>query len=563
MTKRWSHLVVLMVGLVLVALAGPGCERHRPVAEPGVLSVSVEPSSAWVRNFNPLGPGQPRWPTQAGIYEPLMIHNSMTEEWVHWLAQSYRWSDDRLQLTFSLRKGVKWSDGQQFDAADVVFTYELLREYKALDQQAIWSFLSGVEAVGTHDVQLTFARVYVPGFANVSGISIVPEHVWRDVDDPVTFANPDPIATGPFTEVSVFRNQVYELRRNPHYWQEGKPYIDGLRFLAYPSNDQANLALVDGSVDWAANFVPAVERTYVARDPDHHDYWFPSFGSMIFLYLNTTNPHFADVRVRKALSMAIDRDSLVEIAMYDYTEPPHPTGLSDAFASWRIEADPSNSWVTYNLERSEALLDEAGFARGPDGIRRGPDGKPLEFLIDVVSGWSDWVRAAQVIVEDLKKIGVQARVRPSEFSAWFSRLGKGEFDAAVSWSSEGADPYFFYRFLMSQETVLPVGESTAANWHRFGDERVDELLHQFERATTDADRKRIMADVERLFMEIAPAIPLFPSPVWAAFSTERFTNFPTPENPYAMPSPNNAPDRLIVLTNLKPKPAPTSGGGAR
>jgi peptide/nickel transport system substrate-binding protein len=149
---------------------------------------------------------------------------------------------------------------------------------------------------------------------------------------------------------------------------------------------------------------------------------------------------------------------------------------------------------------------------------------------------------------------VNTRVRPSEFSAWFSRLGNGEFEGAIAWSSEGADPYFFYRYLMSQETVVPVGESTPANWHRFGDPRVDGLMKRFEGATEDTERHAIMAETQQLFMELAPAIPLFPSPVWAAYSTERFEGFPTKDNPYAMPSPNNAPDRLLVLTSLKPRP---------
>lgn len=546
-------LAALLIALMACS-AATSCQRHRPEPEPGVLSVSVESTSAWVRNFNPLGPGQPRWPTQAGIYEPLMIYNAMSGERVPWLAEGFSWSEDRRALTFELREGVRWSDGEAFDAEDVVFTFELLRDHKALDQQAIWSFVEGVEARGPHEVVVRFARVYVPGLDNLTGIMMVPEHVWSTVEDPVTFTNPNPVATGPFTEVSVFRNQVYELRRNPHYWQPGKPYIEGLRFLAYPSNDQANLALVDGSVDWAANFVPAVDRTYVARDPEHHDYWFPTFGSMIFLYLNTTHPHFGDVRVRKALSMAVNRERLVKIAMYDYADPPHPTGLSDAFASWRGEVGAGEqTWVGYDPEEARALLAEAGFTRDADGALVGPDGEPLEFVIDVVSGWSDWVRAGQVIVDELEALGVRARVRPSEFSAWFAKLGSGEFDAAISWSSDGATPYAFYRYLMAEATVVPEGERAPANWHRFGDARVDALLERFERSVDEDEQRRIIAEVAELFVELAPAVPLFPSPVWAAYSTERFTNFPTPENRYAMPSPNNAPDRLLVLTNLRPR----------
>jgi peptide/nickel transport system substrate-binding protein len=119
-------------------------------------------------------------------------------------------------------------------------------------------------------VGFRFQREYVPGFAAIAHQPIVPEHAWRAVPDPVAFANPDPVATGPFTEVRLFRGQVYELGRNPRYWQLGKPAVEAIRLPAFPANDQANLALADGELDWAANYVPAVERVFVRRDPAHH-----------------------------------------------------------------------------------------------------------------------------------------------------------------------------------------------------------------------------------------------------------------------------------------------------
>src|SRR5690606_38026078 len=112
----------------------------------------------------------------------------------------------------------------------------------------------------------------------------------------------------------------YEVARNPHYWG-GRPAVAALRMSAYPSNEQVHLAMIEGSVDWAGNFVPAVERTYVARDPAHNHYWFPTLGPTIVLYPNSRRPPLGDARVRRALSMAIDRERLVSIAMEGYTHP--------------------------------------------------------------------------------------------------------------------------------------------------------------------------------------------------------------------------------------------------
>ncbi len=545
MSRYPSLLLTLAVALIAGCVTGSG------ETPDGVLSVSVEQQSAWVRAFNPLAPGEARWPTRAGIYEPMLIHNAVTGEWVPWLATAFEWSEDLRSIRFSIREGVLWSDGTPMDASDVVFTLELLQEYPALDQGGVWGFAESVEQDGDTVVVHT-NRVFVPGLNVLAGVPIVPEHVWSELDDPLTFTNPNPVATGPFTEVRAFQNQMYELGRNPNYWQDGKPQVEALRFLAYPGNDQANMALVEGSVDWAANFVPAIDRTFVARDPDHNSYWFPLVGSTVFLYPNTTRAPFDDVRVRRALSLAINRDRVVEVAMYGYTEPAHAAGLSDSYATWRADVEPSADWMRFNVDEANALLDDAGLARGEDGIRHDANGDRLEYDIEVVAGWSDWVRAAQVIARGLAEVGIVATVRPSEFSAWFSGLQKGEFDLAISWSNDGPTPYAFYRWLMSPRTVLPVGEISAGNWHRYGDEEADVLLAEFERTSSRERQGEIVNGLQARFTDTLPAVPLFPNPQWAAFSTSRFEGFPTRENPFASPSPNASPACLLVLTELRP-----------
>ena len=102
------------------------------------------------------------------------------------------------------------------------------------------------------------------------------------------------------------------------------------------------------------------------------------------------------------------------------------------------------------------LLDAAGLPRGADGVRRLPDGKPLRYEVLSVAGWSDWVRAAQVIARGLQEAGVDASVRTYDFSAWFQRVQAGDFDLSLGWSFEGPTPYLFYRWLMSSATVKPV-----------------------------------------------------------------------------------------------------------
>jgi peptide/nickel transport system substrate-binding protein len=398
----------------------------------------------------------------------------------------------------------------------------------------------------------------LPGFDELAPQPIVPEHVWKNVADPVTFTNENPVATGPFTEVRMFAPQLFVLGKNPRYWQPGKPAVDALRFPSFPNNDRANLALAFGEIDWAGNFVPAIDRVFVARDPEHNAYWSPLTGSTIFLYPNTKRPPLDDARVRKAMSMAIDRKLLVEVAMHGYSRPSDATALSDAYTTWRDESalGPGDTeWVKHDPAKAAALLDLAGYRAGPDGLRRGPDGKVLEHEVATVSGWSDWVRAAEVIARGLRAVGVSARVRSYDFAAWFQHLQLGEFDLSLGWSVEGPTPYVFYRYLMASDTVKPLGVSSETNWHRFGSPVADRLLAEFEVEADDAKQHELVRGLSREFAATAPAIPLYPNPSWAEYSTRRFTGFPTVAAPYADPSPIKD-DRggcLLVLTTLVPR----------
>lgn len=546
----------LLAGLLsLAALAG--CAPPRVQTPRGVMVVSQEQTASWVRNFNPLSPAAaPRWPTLAGVYEPLFVFNSIRSEQVPWLGVAREWRDGNRVLRVTLRDSVRWSDGEPFTARDVEFTFRLLRRFPGLDRRGIWGFLAGVRAVDRLTVDFEFQRVFIPGFDEIAAQPLVAEHAWKDVPDPVTYANEHPVATGPFTEVRTFRGQVYELGRNPYYWQRGRPALDALRFPAYPSNDRANLALVFDEAEWAGNFIPAIDRVYVARDPRHHDYWFPLTAGVVYLYANTRHAPFDDVRVRKALSLGIDRQLMVEIAAFNYTHPADATGMSESYRAWRdSSAAAEGDWVEHDPARANAMLDAAGYPRGPDGIRRTPAGKPLRWEVLCVSGWSDWVRASQILARGLRDVGVDATVRTYDFGAWFQRVQEGNFDLSLGWCIEGPAPWHLYRWLMSSSTLKPLGQASAGNWHRYASRAADSLLAAFEVETDPAGQHRISSALQRRFVEEAPAIPLYPNPSWAEFNTRRVEGFPTGENPYADPSPNKMErgEILLVLTSLRPR----------
>lgn len=549
MLRRTRRVALALTALAPLA-ALPACAD--PVHDRGsdAVVIAQETQAAWTRNFNPFLPnGASRWPTRGGIYEPLLVHNRVAGTWVPWLADTWAWEEDGRVLRFHVREGVAWSDGTAFSADDVVFTFALLKAHPALDSLGVWGWLASVEAEGD-EVVFRLARPFSPGLEDVAEAPIVPRHVWEAVADPFAWDNPAPVGTGPYTEVTTFTSQVWELGRNPRYWQPGKPAVPTLRFPAFAGNDAANLALVNGEVDWAGNFVPAVERTFVDRDRAHHLAWSPAVEATVFLYANTTVAPFDDLRVREALSHAIDRERLVTVAMEGLTRPTDATGLSDALATYR---DPALSapWTRYDPQAAARLLDAAGLPLA-DGVRTGPDG-PLTVDLLVVAGWSDWIRAAQLVARDLGEVGVSVRVRPVDFSGWLDRVQRGDFALTIGWSTQGATPYSGYRDLMGSGSAHPIGEASGGNWHRYTSPTADRLLAEVE-ATSDPEALAPLFDqLQATFAAELPAIPLFPGPSWGVANTRLFDGFPTPEDPWVTLSPNRPPETLLVLTALEPR----------
>jgi peptide/nickel transport system substrate-binding protein len=517
------------------------------------MTVSAEQQATWIRNFNPFVTDR-RFPTLYGIYEPLMVYNTLKGEVVPWLATEFKWGDDNKTLTFAIRDGVKWSDGKPFSAKDVAYTWNLLKSNTALVTGSnAWTYLDTVTAPDDKTVVFTFKEVFTPGLYDVMSQIIVPEHIWSTVEDPVKFANENPVATGPFTEVKLFQNQIYALGKNPNYWQAGKPGVAGLRFPAYPGNDQANLATLNGENDWAGNFIPDIEKTFVAKDPNN-GYFFPSIGAVVHLYLNTTKAPFDKVEVRKAISQAIDRDQIVTVAMYDYTKPADVTGLSDAYPSFKSQAIvDSGAWTKLDVDAANAALDAAGLAKGADGIRVNADGTPMKYEINVVSGWTDWVSACEIMAQNFKEIGIDATVKTYDFSAWIDKVNKGEFDMSIGWSSGGATPINFYRGQMSSATFKPVGEVASENWQRYQSPAMDALIKEFSATSDPAEQKAVAEKMQQAYADEAPAIPLFPGPMWFEYNTARFTGFPNTADAYASGSPFSTPEQLLLLTNVKSK----------
>jgi len=543
--SRTLAALLLAGALALTGCAG-SAETGGDLDGTQLLTIPREDLATFTRNFNPFSPNAAPM-TQQAIYEPMLVFNPADSTTTPWLATEWTEAKDGTGITFTLREGVKWSDGEPFTADDVAYTFELKKEVAGG-----FEYVDTVEATDEHTVEFDFNTAFAPALYEIGQQIIVPEHVWSQVDDPAKETNETPVGTGPYTEVTNFQSQSYELRKNPAYWQPDRQKIEGIRMLAFAGNDPANLATTNGETDWADQFIPNIEDAFVAKDPEHRHYWFPPIDAMINWQLNTTKAPFDDEEVRKALSMAIDRETITKVAMQDYTHPADCTGLSGSYEHWRDESVvEACDWTTRDVDAANKLLDEAGYPMGGDGIRTKPDGSPFSFDISVGGASSDWLSVANIIAQNLKDVGVEAKVKSPDWSAVVAGYEDGSFDSGIVWSNNDPTPYQFYRGAMSTTTVMPAGEQATQNYHRFGLTAADDLLDEFVKTSDPADQEKAVDGLQAMFSDSAPVIPLFPGPRWGAYNTTRFTGFPDRDNPYATLS-TRTPTTVLVLTTLQP-----------
>lgn len=540
-------MVVAAGVAALLALSGCTAGGGEGASQAGaLLTVPREDTASFTPNFNPFTPDASPF-TEQSIFEGMFVYNPADGQTTPWLASSWEPAADGTGVTFHLREGVKWSDGEPFTADDVAYTFQLQK-----DILGGYTYVTDVSAPDATTVVFTFDAPNSPAVYDVGQESIVPKHIWENFADPATETNPTPVGTGPYTEVTNFGTQSFDLMPNPNYWQPDKQQIPGIRVLAFAGNDGANLAAANGDVDWAPQFIPNIQKAFVDKDPDHRQFWFPGTGAMIQWTLNTTKAPFDDVDVRKALSMAVDRDQVTKIGMMGYAHPADCTGLSDNLETWKSDDVVSDcDWTTLDVDAANTLLDDAGYARGADGTRTLKDGSPFTFKISVGASSSDWLSVAQIIAENLKAIGVTATVDSPDWGQVVEGYEQGTFDTGIAWSGNGPTPWSYYRTAMSSDTLKPVGEQAFDNYQRFADPRADELLKQFASASDEASQQDIATQLEQLYSELAPVVPLFPGPEWGAFTDTRFEGWPTEDNPYATLS-VRSPTTVLVLTSLKP-----------
>lgn len=392
------------------------------------------------------------------------------------LAERWEWSPDHLTLTFYLRRDVVWSDGAPITANDVRFTWEAQR-----NPEVGWIYaevkaaIRDVEVVDTHTARFHFERVYTAMFHEAVEGVILPQHAWSALpfadwrNQPEWFTT-HLVTSGPFTLGPRQPGQQLSLVRNPRFFDAERPRLDTLSFRVLPDKPSQLLALESGAVDFVSG-VPGSELDRLARNPDLtlHSVWARHFE---YLAWNVENPLFADPNVRRALTLGIDRQAIVDTVWRGKARIGFSPFLAGTWATNR-----TLTALPYDPAEATRLLTAAGW-RDSDGdgvLDQG--GKPFRFALITNTGNQPRADTQVLIQAQLAKIGVAVEPRLVEGATLTGDLIAHRFDATVGgWAIDTTmnARYYFH----SEE---------AEGGYNFGAYRNADLDRRLEAATEQPD----------------------------------------------------------------------------
>ncbi len=384
---------------------------------------------------------------------------------------------DEPEILFHLRPGVRWHDGQPFTAGDVEFTYRMLMsEEIASPRRSDYELIKKVEVIDPLTVKVVYRRLFSPCLSSW-GTAILPKHL-LDEKPSAWWAenyNRKPVGTGPFKFVEWKVNNYVRLVKNEDYF-EGPPHLDAVVLRTIPDPVSIRLSFETREIDYWSVEPFAVEKF-------KHDFRFDVYSrlspSYNYIGWNLNRDLFEDVRVRQALAQAVDVQKIIQFIYYGNAE--QSRGI---FPPMMWFANPNIRAFEYNPKNAEHLLDEAGWKKGPDGVRA-KDGKPFAFKLITNNNNEERKDIATLVQNDFKKIGIQVDVLMYEWAVFITKfVNKMDFDAVVLGWSLGYD-HDQYQIWSSTQA-----KPERLNFVSYKNSQVDHLLDQ---ARSEFDREKIKA----------------------------------------------------------------------
>jgi peptide/nickel transport system substrate-binding protein len=424
------------------------------------------------------------------------------------LATSWSVSPDGKTIVFNLRHGVKWQDGQPLTSADVQYSLqEIWRKF----QPRLRSALANVQDVQTPDPYTVVLKLSRPApvillALNSSQAQVLPRHLYAGTDIIRNPYNVKPIGTGPFRFKEWVRGDRIVLERNPDYWDAGKPYLDRVVYRIIPDAAARSAAFERGDVQYGSVFpVAPSDLTRVAALPGikvtHTGY--AAWGTTLSLEFNLRNPALRDIRVRRAIAHAIDRQKLIDVASHGLgkvSTGPVPSSLTQFYTA-------DTPQYPYDIDAANHLLDQAGFPRKADGTR-------LSLYLDWIPFSEDQQHVAEFIRQSLKRVGIDIRIRNQDLPRFFQRLYTDrDFDLATVPMSASGDPQIgLERYFSSAGILRGVPFSNATGYQN---PQLDAIFESAHVETDPAKREELYRQFQRIVQTDLPSYAILE----ASFST--------------------------------------------
>jgi peptide/nickel transport system substrate-binding protein len=410
------------------------------------------------------------------------------------LADSWSVSEDGLEITFHLRPNVRWHDGQPLTADDVHFTYQKLVDPSVHTPfSSNYEMIEAVEVLDPLTVRVRYREPFAPALESWM-IGIIPKHLLEGRDVNTSPLVRTPVGHGRYRFVRWKTGELIELAANPDYF-EHRPHIDRYLYRVIPDQATLFLELLTLGVD-TTGLTPLQYRRQTERaafERHYRKFRYPSFGYTYIGY-HLKDPRFADVRVRRAINKAVDKQAIVDGVLYGLGAPatgPYPE------ASWAY--NPDVPVEPYAPEEAKRLLGEAGWVdHDGDGVLD-RDGQPFEFTLMTNQGNDVRRQVAEIVQEQLKRVGIRVKIRIVEWAVFIHEfIDKRRYEAVLLGWSLGRDPDVYDIFHSSKTRP---GEY---NFVDYANVEVDRLLEQGRRVFDRAKRQRIYREFHRLLYEDQP-----------------------------------------------------------